>query len=274
MSRARERLRKVQHDLGVQAKRSLGQNFLVSDLVIERIIQAATRFHPQTIVEVGPGCGALTYDLKGICERLVLVELDSVLAQYWREQGFEVVETDALQWGWDLSQMAGRKVLVSNLPYQISSSLLVERSIDVDPLSGMVLMFQKEVAQRIKATPGKGDYGFLSVLAQTFWDVELLLEAGSRDFDPAPRVASRVLTFNPRQVNLVSRPTYLRFLKACFLHPRKMMISNLVEGLGRPREFFSQVFQERGLNEKTRAGELRLQQFLDLYRHLHLEEAP
>lgn len=272
MSRARERLREVQTALGIQAKRSLGQNFLVSDQVIEKIVAAAARFQPETIIEVGPGCGALTHELKTVAKNLVLIELDSALAEYWRGQGQNVIETDALRWNWDLSEFPGRKVFVSNLPYQISSSILVDRSIDTVPVSGMVLMFQKEVAQRIKAKTGASDYGFLSVLAQTFWDVELLLEAGSRDFDPAPRVASRVLTFNPRQVNLKSRPTYLKFLKACFLHPRKMMISNLVEGLGKPREFFSQIFQERDLNEKTRAGELRLQQFLDLYHHLRLEE--
>lgn len=272
MSVARERLRKVQSELNVEAKRSLGQNFLVSDHVIDKIVAAAGRFQPDTIIEVGPGCGALTFDLKAITNKLLLIELDRELAAYWRKNDFDVIEADALRWDWDLSGLSGRKVFVSNLPYQISSSILVDRSMDVPALSGMVLMFQKEVAQRIKAKSGDGDYGFLSVLAQTFWDVELLLEAGPRDFDPAPRIASRVLTFNPRQVQMKSRRSYLRFLKACFLHPRKMMISNLIEGLGRSREVLLKIFQDRDLNEKTRAGELRLQQFLDLYMHLDVDE--
>ncbi|MBX3018372.1 MAG: ribosomal RNA small subunit methyltransferase A [Bdellovibrionaceae bacterium] len=272
MSKARERLKTVREELGIHAKRSLGQNFLVSDHVIEKIVNAGAGFQPTTIIEVGPGCGALTWELKEVCERLQLIELDHELAEYWRGKNFDVIETDALKWSWDLAEFPGRKVFVSNLPYQISSSILVERSIDKVPLSGMVLMFQKEVAQRIKAKVGAEDYGFLSVLAQTFWDVELLLEAGPRDFDPAPRIASRVLTFNPRQVQVADRPKYLKFLKACFLHPRKIMISSLMEGLGRPREELTAALEKRGLDPKIRAGELRLQQFLDLYRELGMEQ--
>lgn len=270
---ARERLLQVQSELGIEAKRSLGQNFLVSDHVIEKILAAAGGFQPTTIFEVGPGCGALTHGLKELCQRLVLIELDSTLANYWRGQGHEVIETDALRWHWNLKDWPERHVFVSNLPYQISSSILVERSIDPKPVSGMVLMFQKEVAQRIRARVGDSDYGFLSVLAQTFWDVQLLLEAGPRDFDPAPRIASRVLTFNPRQVVIQERRRYLQFLKSCFLHPRKIMVSSLVEGLGKRKEELIEAMTAVGLHEKIRPGELRLQQFLDLYRRLGLEES-
>jgi len=272
VSKASDQLNKVRAELGIFAKRSLGQNFLVSDHVIDRIIGAAAGFQPTTIIEVGPGCGALTLELKNICDSMLLIELDSELAKYWRDQSFEVIEVDALRWDWKVSYLPGRKVFVSNLPYQISSSILVERSIDAEPLSGMVLMFQKEVAQRIRAQTGAGDYGFLSVLAQTFWDVQFLLEAGPRDFDPAPRIASRVLTFNPRQVQMKDRRRYLKFLKSCFLHPRKIMISSLMEGLGKSREELTEHIQKLNLDPKVRAGELRLQQFLDLYRQLDLEE--
>jgi 16S rRNA (adenine1518-N6/adenine1519-N6)-dimethyltransferase len=274
MSKASDQLAKVRGELGIHAKRSLGQNFLVSDHVIDKIVAASAGFQPTTIIEVGPGCGALTIQLKEICEQLQLIELDSKLVEYWRGQGYAVIEADALRWSWDLSAFPGRKVFVSNLPYQISSSILVERSIDAVPVSGMVLMFQKEVAQRIKASMDHEDYGFLSVLAQTFWDVQFLLEAGPRDFDPSPRIASRVLTFNPRQVQLVSRAKYMRFLKVCFLHPRKIMISSLMEGLGKSREELQVVFEKQGFDLKVRAGGLRLQQFLDLYRALELDKAP
>lgn len=273
MSKASDQLAKVRNELGIHAKRSLGQNFLVSDHVIDKIVGAAVGFQPTTIIEVGPGCGALTIELKNVCEKLQLIELDSKLAEYWREQGMDVIEADALRWDWDLSSYPGRKVFVSNLPYQISSSILVDRSIDQTPVSGMVLMFQKEVAQRIKATMDHEDYGFLSVLAQTFWDVQFLLEAGPRDFDPSPRIASRVLTFNPRQVQVVSRTKYMKFLKVCFLHPRKIMISSLMEGLGKSREELQTAFEKQGFDPKIRAGGLRLQQFLDLYRGLELDKA-
>lgn len=165
---ARERLKQMQEKLGVSAKKSLGQNFLASDHAIEKIVRAASHFQPKTILEIGPGLGALTLELKEICENISLIELDSAFAEHWRSEGFDVREVDALKWDWSLKNFERRVVLVSNLPYQIAASLVVDRSIDREPLDGMVLMFQKEVAQRIKAKPETPAYGFLSVIAQTF----------------------------------------------------------------------------------------------------------
>lgn len=262
---ARERLKQAQEALGISPKKSLGQNFLVSDHAIDKIIRAAARFRPQSIVEVGPGLGALTWGLKELVDKIQLIELDAQFANYWREQNFNVTEVDALQWDWDLRELPRPCVLVSNLPYQISSSLVIDRSEDQEPLDGMVLMFQKEVAQRLKAKADSSDYGFLSVVAQTFWDLELLLEASPREFSPAPRVASRVLIFNPRQVSIENRRNYVLFLKAAFLHPRKLMLSNLVEGLGKPKEFFAEHFAAMKIDPQIRAGQVRLAQFMELY---------
>ncbi|PWU15304.1 MAG: ribosomal RNA small subunit methyltransferase A [Bdellovibrio sp.] len=272
---ARAQLVQVMKELRLEARKSLGQNFLVSDSAIERILRAAARFQPRSLVEVGPGLGALTVGLSELCERLVLLELDARLAEYWRSRSFEVVEVDALAWSWRLNSLARPCVLASNLPYQISSSLVVDRSLDPLPLDGMVLMFQKEVAQRIRARSGQSNYGFLSVLAQTFWDIETLLEAGPGDFYPSPKVASRVLVFTPRQPGIADPSSFLRFLKACFLHPRKLMASNLAASAtssrsqpgAQPhlRSFFIDEIVKMGLAEKVRAQQLELSQFVELF---------
>lgn len=266
---ARERLKEMQEKLGVTAKKSLGQNFLVSDHAIQKIVRAAAHFQPKTILEIGPGLGALTLELKDICEKISLIELDSTFSEYWRREGLEVNEVDALQWDWDLRRFERRIVLVSNLPYQIAASLVVDRSMDAEPLDGMVLMFQKEVAQRIRAKHETPEYGFLSVIAQTFWDIEMLLEAGPRDFSPPPKIASRVLTFNPRQVELKDRHHYLKFLKACFLHPRKLMASNLVEGLGGLKSDYEKALAEMKLPFQVRAQQVRLAQFMELFNRVN-----
>lgn len=268
MTSARERMRTAQEALGILPKKSLGQNFLVSDHVIEKIVRGASRFRPHTVIEIGPGLGALTWSLKELAEELHLLELDSTFAEYWRSQNFSVIEVDALRWNWDLSGYQRPCVLVSNLPYQISSSLVIDRSEDAKPLDGMVLMFQKEVAQRLKAKHNSPEYGFLSVVAQTFWDLELLLEASPRDFSPPPKIASRVLIFNPRQVAIADRRGFVRFVKAAFLHPRKLMISNLVEGLGRPKDSLSPHFEKMKLDPQIRAGQLSLSQFVELYNYI------
>ena len=105
---------------------------------------------------------------------------------------------DALKFSWsDLESVP--TCLVSNLPYQISSSLVIEVSTVADSVEEMILMFQKEVAQKIKSQPGDKDYGILSVIAQSFWDVEKICDAAPACFYPAPKVASRVLDFRRKK---------------------------------------------------------------------------
>lgn len=263
---ARERMRERQTLLEVGAKKSLGQNFLVSDSVIGKILFEVRNQAPASIVEVGPGLGALTDGLIEMGLPLTLIELDTRLAAYWKEKNQTVIEVDALQWSWDLSQLPRPCTLASNLPYQISSSMVVDRCLDEVPLDGMILMFQKEVAQRMKATIHQGSYGFLSVIAQTFWKIELLLEASSGDFFPPPKVASRVLVFKPKPSPVANRRRYLKFLKASFLHPRKYLLSNLAEGWGVGKEAARAKFIEGGWDPQIRGDQLTPEKFLELFR--------
>ena len=189
----RERLHQVLQALGASAKKSLGQNFLVSDIVISKIITQVQNQKPQAVFEIGPGAGALTDYLIQICEEkkatFQVIELDRAFADYWRQRGLQVFEEDALQFDWSKAVQTPRTILVSNLPYQISSSLVIELSVQDIAFDFMTLMFQKEVAQRIRAQARSADYGLLSVIAQNFWTIQLVSEAGPKDFDPPPRVA-------------------------------------------------------------------------------------
>jgi len=265
---AREEILSLIQELGIEPKKSLGQNFLISDHVIQKITQTVEKLNPEGIVEIGPGLGALTRGLIQLNRPLFLIELDSVFANYWKEKGIALYEGDALHYDWMKLPLIGQVVLVSNLPYQISSSLVIDRSLDSNQLTAMVLMFQKEVAQRLKANRGHELYGMLSVVAQTFWDLELLLEASSGDFMPPPKVASRVLIFRKKDSSILDRQKYLQFVKGCFLHPRKLMISNLATALGLPKEKLISIFIKLKLNEKARAEELNLNQFIELYQGL------
>lgn len=275
MSTARERLRQVQETLGIGAKKSLGQNFLVSDVVIERIINKVKFFKPDILIEVGPGTGALTYFLRQLPCQFRVIELDTVLAQYWREQGLNVIEADALRLDWQpLYEGEGRKVFVSNLPYQISSSIVIERSMDQTGLDNMVLMFQKEVAQRIVAKPRAENYGMLSVIAQTFWKVETVSEAGPRDFDPPPRIASRVLAFTSKKSPMATSKAFLGFVKAAFAQRRKLLKKNvaiLCSQKGIAEEQLIAWLAEMGFKETARAEELTPEQFVELYRRFGFE---
>ena len=145
MSYASERLKKAQEALGAEAKKSLGQNFLVSDVVIQRIVDKVKSFNPEFLIEVGPGPGALTDLLLEMNLPMQLIELDRRIAQYWRDKGQNVLEVDALQIDWNQFYKHERTVFVSNLPYQISSSIVIERSMEDSGVQQMVLMFQKNV---------------------------------------------------------------------------------------------------------------------------------
>ncbi|MCE3009239.1 MAG: 16S rRNA (adenine(1518)-N(6)/adenine(1519)-N(6))-dimethyltransferase RsmA [Proteobacteria bacterium] len=264
---AKQYLDSVLTELQIEAKKSLGQNFLVSDHVIDKIIQRAKGFNAKNLIEIGPGPGALTRFLKDFPVEFQVVELDRVLAEYWRNKGLQVLEVDALQADWSTLIPNTQTLLVSNLPYQISSSLVIERCLDPHRLMGMVLMFQKEVAQRIKAIPDQDGYGMLSVIAQTYWKVDFLLEASSHDFSPPPKVASRVLVFQRLESDLPDPRLFLKWVKAAFLHPRKLLASNMAAGQAKvSKAKVSEWLVSRGFSEKARPGELSVKDYIDFFR--------
>jgi len=204
-----------------------------------------------------------------------VIELDRVLAEYWRGQGLEVIEADALHLDWQkFYDKPGKKVLVSNLPYQISSSIVIDRCLDDGGLDHMVLMFQKEVAQRIAAKAQSDAYGLLTVIAQTFWKTETVTEAGPRDFDPAPRVASRVLAFTRKPVVLTNPKNFLSFVKAAFAQRRKLLKKNLSVFHAQKNTNEEQLvgwLAEMGFKETVRAEELTPEQFVKLYKKFGFE---
>lgn len=274
MSQSRDRLLVTLQELGILAKKSLGQNFLVSDVVIERIIQKVQEFHPEGLIEVGPGPGALTYFLAQMPVPLQLIELDHVIASYWREKGMNVLEEDALRLDWRQFYNGKKIVFVSNLPYQISSSIVIDRSLDNPGVEHMILMFQKEVAQRIRAPARSEHYGLLSVIAQTFWKTDIVTEAGPRDFDPPPKVASRVLSFSRIESTVADRKAFLTFVKVAFAQRRKLLkknISGLLSQKKLTEEQFIEWLSELGFPPTARAEELSPQQFVMLYKRFGFE---
>lgn len=253
----------------MEAKKAFGQNFLISDHVIEKIIEAVKVENISSLVEIGPGLGALTDGLLAAGFRPLLIELDRTLIEYWRGRGLQVIDADALRLDWEALNLARPTLLVSNLPYQISTSLLVERCFGPLSVQVMVLMFQKEVAERFVAKPRTKEYGLLSVMAQLFWDIEKVANAAPQDFHPAPKVASRVLKWRRKSgVELDLR--FLKFLKAAFLYRRKFLLKNLKGSVTKGQEGrIAEALAHMGLSEKVRAEELSPQQFVELFNRIY-----
>jgi 16S rRNA (adenine1518-N6/adenine1519-N6)-dimethyltransferase len=246
--------------LGIAPKRSLGQNFLIERAVIDKIMATVARMRPEALIEVGPGLGALTDGLLARAQPLVLLELDRLMAQHWRGQGLEVVEGDAVRADWSALARPGT-CLVSNLPYQISSTLVIDRALGPVEVQSMVLMFQKEVAQRVAAVPRTAEYGVLSVMAQTFFNIERVVEASPACFYPRPQIASRVLAFRRRlPAPPVEGPAFLRLVKTAFAQRRKKLINNLS-----CYKMIEHVFATKGISTNIRAEEMAPSDFVELF---------
>ena len=211
------------------ARPKLGQHFLASGAVLERIAAAACPQPVDLVVEIGPGRGALTRKLLQRAARVVAVEVDPALADGLRrdfaaEPRLEIVEADVLTL--DLGRF-GRAVIAGNLPYYITSPIL-DLALRLAPPRAVFLV-QKEVALRLAAHPGQRDYGFLTVRTAVFADARRLFDVKPQAFRPPPKVDSSVVLFEPRAQPFPVDDTeeFVRFVGECFRHKRKTIRNNL-----------------------------------------------
>lgn len=182
------------------ARKRFGQHFLVDEGLIQRIVRAVAPAAGQAIVEIGPGLGALTQPLLERCGALTVIELDRDLAARWRRrQGVTVIEADVLSVSFEAlaEALGGRLRVVGNLPYNISTPILFHLLPSAAVIQDQHVMLQKEVVERIAASPGGKDYGRLSVMLQWRYEIELVLEVPPEAFDPPPRVDSAVVRMAP-----------------------------------------------------------------------------
>ncbi len=252
--------------MGRGAKKSLGQNFLVNSQKIDLIIKELQFNKMHKLLEVGPGLGALTLRLKDIDPDVLLVEMDHQFAEYWKSQGYNVVIEDALRLDWSQLKL-NNTTLISNLPYQIAARLVIDRSVDPAGLSSMILMFQKEVAQRLTGKPRTEHYSLLSVVAQSFWKMENLTDLGPNDYFPPPKVASRVVIFRRLETTFTQKPkAYLSFVKLSFSQKRKFLKKALSTKYG--EEAVLKQFELLKISPKARPEELDVLTFQRLYQML------
>lgn len=252
---------------GAKAHKSLGQNFLIDDQVIGNIVGASVTNPETPVVEIGPGLGVLTRILAAKAQKVWAVELDrgklDLLNRELKGLPVEIVNMDALEL--NLADIWGSQkgVLVGNLPYYITSPLLMHFLAQKDSLQSMVVMVQKEVADRLIAKPGGKDYGILTVAAQVSAKAEKLFEVPPQAFRPAPKVTSAVVRFELRPYPglKVLEKDFFRVVKAAFSQRRKTLGNSLAGGLGMDKKQVSEILVEAGVDGQRRAETLTIEEF-------------
>lgn len=270
-----------------QIKPKLGQHFLASDEFAQKIVDALGDVSETTVLEIGPGKGMLTSLLAKHARRLIAVELDRVLAAQLRlkfgmYRNIEIIEGDVL--AVDIDSLFGPKPglgrpgielkpervkVVGNLPYYITSDILLRLFEFSKYFESIVIMVQKEVADRIAAEPGGRDFGVLSATAQLYARVEKLMTLPPGAFSPPPKVYSSVLrlTIDPQQERLgVAGDGFINFLRLSFGQKRKTLWNNLKESY--PEAQLKSALKQAGVKPTARAETLSLDESAAVYRAL------
>jgi len=259
---------------GLSPNKKLGQNFLCDENIIKKIAEAAGVTEGDSVLEIGPGLGALTAELCQRAERVVAVEIDSGLADALGEAfsgkpNVEIVHADFLKC--DLAGLhkklgGGPFRVAANLPYYITTAIVM-RLLESDlPIVSMSFLVQKEVAERMAALPGTKSYGSLSIAVQYYTDISVALSVPRGCFFPPPAVDSVVVRMNvrPPKVKVVSEREFFRITRCAFAMRRKTLVNNLVAGLGLKREEAESMTARAKLPADVRGEALSLIQFAAL----------
>jgi 16S rRNA (adenine1518-N6/adenine1519-N6)-dimethyltransferase len=256
-------------------KPKLGQHFLVDPTACRAIADALGDLSQQTVVEIGPGSGAITGILAHRARQLTAIELDRDLASRLRAEfagqpSVRVIEADVLTVDLDALRSGHERLFIlGNLPYYITSDILLRLFRFHRSIARAVVMMQREVADRIAATPGTRDYGMLSVTAQLYARIERILTLPPQAFMPPPEVSSSVLrlTMQPRfeELGITDPDRFTAFLRLCFAQKRKTLAKNL-RAAGLQRDIVIGAMERAGVGELARAEELELTSLARLWK--------
>ncbi len=256
--------------------KSLGQNFLIDTNVIDRILEGARVTEGDYVIEVGPGIGTLTKEMGRTAEKVVAIEIDKTLIPILEETladfpNIEVINQDILKV--DVQELVKEKLnggpvkLIANLPYYITTPIVMKFLEEDIPVTDIVVMVQKEVADRMNAQPNSKDYGALSVAVQYYCDTEIVAKAPRHMFMPQPNVDSTVIGLHVREekkYNVDNEDIFFKTVKASFGQRRKTLLNSL-GGLGfLSKDQIKVALQEANIDEKRRGETLSIEEFASL----------
>lgn len=271
---------------GVRPQHRLGQNFLVDPRVLDAIVAGSAVGSEDLVLEIGPGLGTLTQRLAKVAGRVLAIELDRRLVEILTKTlmphhpNLEVIQGDANRV--DLHTLLrerlepGRKATVAaNLPYYITTPLVMRLLEEELPLDHIVVMVQMEVANRMISPPGSKEYGALSVAVQYYAEPRIIAKVGRGSFMPPPEVDSAVVHMRVRTKPPIEAPRrdFFRVVKAAFGQRRKSLLNALAHGLTLDKPYVQETLISAGIDGNRRGETLTLQEFAAIARTIFIEES-
>lgn len=251
-------------------KKALGQHFLADVNVLNSIIKNCQVKDSDLFIEIGAGCGILTQAMLERGAKVIAIEVDKNLCNFLERYlfyypGLVIKNVDFLEYSIEESKVK----IVGNLPYNRAANILIHTINYIEKIDQMILMFQKEVAERILSSPNKRSYGFLSVLIQYYFEVKTLANFSGNSFWPTTKVDSMVLLFKPkRKFPLLKEEekAFFDFVKDCFRMKRKTLKNNLIgyKNIDKLSEFIYR-------NINIRAEELTIDDFIKIFKIINSE---
>lgn len=259
--------------------KGLGQNFLLDDSVLDKMVVAAEI--ESGVLEIGPGFGVLTQKLAENAEKVVSVEIDKTLIPVLNYtlsdyNNVKIIERDILKT--DVCALIKEEFgeseisIAANLPYYITTPIITSLIEARLPIKNIVVMVQKEVAERICASPGKKDYGSISVLCQYFTEPEIITVVPANSFIPPPKVDSAVLCMKVRKVPpiyLDDEKLFFKIIRSAFAQRRKTLVNGLSNGLSIDKSIISEIISGCSLPLDIRGEKLSLEEFSQIANKLH-----
>ena len=282
----------MSRDYGFKTKKSLGQNFLQDESVICDIAEVSQADKNDLVVEIGPGLGVLTDELSERAGKVIAVELDDRLipilnARFALHENVEIVHADILKYDWtDAIAACGKSAekggsngegkfenlrIVGNLPYYITTPILLGILEKRVPVKNITVMVQDEVADRIVASPGGKDYGVLSISLQYYAKVRKVLFVPAECFKPKPKVNSAVVELelkNTRPLDPEGEEKFFALVKKAFSQRRKTLPNSLAGIGGRTKEDIEKLLIEHGFSVQQRAETLTVEDYIELSKEI------
>jgi len=262
---------------GFKFTKSLGQNFLIDDSVLEDIVYGAEVCAEDFVIEIGPGVGTLTKELLKKAKEVCAIELDSDLVPILQEElkgfdNFKLVHKDALKV--DFNDIIGEEKsvkVVANLPYYVTTPIITKLLNEGYNFKSITIMIQKEVAERMAAKPNCKDYGALTLLVQYYCDVDIVRKVAPSSFIPQPKVDSIVIRMNKlpeRRVNPRDEKLFFSVIRESF-NMRRKTLWNSLKNLKVESDKMKQAFENAGIDSMRRGETLSIEEFCNLSNEIY-----